>query len=46
MAFTGNYMTTSFKKQLLEGAHDFRSSGGDTFYMALYTNSATLDAST
>ncbi len=27
---------TSFKKQLLEGAHDFRSSG-DTIYMALYT---------
>ena len=46
MAFTGNYMTTSFKKELLEGVHDFRSSGGDTFYMALYTNSATLDAST
>lgn len=46
MAFSGNFMTTSFKKQLLEGAHDFRASGGDTFYMALYTNSATLDAST
>jgi hypothetical protein len=38
-------VTTSFKKQLLEGAHDFRSSG-DTIYMALYTSSATLDAST
>jgi hypothetical protein len=46
MAFTGNYMCTSFKQQLLEGAHDFRATGGDTFYMALYTNSATLDAST
>lgn len=46
MAFTGNFMCTSFKQQLLEGAHDFRSSGGDIFYMALYTNSATLDAST
>lgn len=46
MAFTGNYMTTSFKKELLEGVHDFRASGGDTFYMALYTDSATLDAST
>lgn len=46
MAFSGNYMCTSFKQQLLEGAHDFRASGGDTFYMALYTNSATLDAST
>ena len=46
MAFSGNYMTTSFKKELLEGVHDFRASGGDTFYMALYTDSATLDAST
>ena len=45
MAFTGNYMTTSFKKQLLEAVHDFRTSG-DTFKIALYTSSATLDAST
>ena len=46
MAFTGNFMCTSFKQQLLEGAHDFRSAGGDIFYMALYTNSATLTAAT
>lgn len=45
MAFSGNYMTTSFKQQLLEAVHDFRTSG-DTFYMALYTNAATLNAST
>ena len=38
-------VATSFKKQLLEGAHDFRS-GGDTIKIALYTNSASLDAST
>lgn len=38
-------VTTSFKKQLLEGAHDFRS-GGDTINIALYTSSASLDAST
>ena len=38
-------VATSFKKQLLEGAHDFRSSG-DTIKIALYTNSASLDAST
>jgi hypothetical protein len=38
-------VTTSFKKQLLEGAHDFRSSG-DTIKLALYTSSASLDAST
>ena len=46
MAFTGNYMTTSFKKELLFGVHDFDSSTGDTFKIALYTSSATLDAST
>ena len=46
MAFSGNYMCTSFKKQLLEAVHDFRLTGGDTFKLALYTNSATLDAST
>lgn len=46
MAFSGNFMCTSFKKQILEGAHDFRATGGDVFYMALYTNTATLDATT
>lgn len=46
MAFTGNFMCTSFKKQLLEGVHDFRSSGGDLFYIALYTNSASFTAAT
>ncbi len=39
-------MCTSFKDQLLEGAHDFRSSGGDTFKLALYTSSADLGAAT
>lgn len=46
MAFTGNFMCTSFKQQLLEGAHDFRSSGGDVFYIALYTNTASFTAAT
>jgi hypothetical protein len=41
MAFDGsNYMTTSFKKELMFGAHDFDSSTGDTFKLALYTSSA------
>ena len=41
-------MTTSFKQQLLEGGHNFKTSGagGDTFNIALYTSSASLDAST
>jgi len=48
MAFTGNFMCTSFKDQLLEGVHDFRTSGsgGDTFKLALYDNSASFDAAT
>jgi len=41
MAFDGsNYMATSFKQQLLFGVHDFDSSTGDTFKIALYTSSA------
>mgnify|MGYP003630904683 CR=1 FL=1 len=41
-------MTTSFKQQLLEGGHNFKTSGagGNAFNIALYTSSATLDAST
>lgn len=46
MAFTGNYMCTSFKQQLLEAVHDFRATGGDTFKIALYTSSATMTAAT
>ena len=39
-------MCTSFKDQILEGVHDFRSSGGDTFKIALYSSAATLGATT
>ena len=39
-------MCTSFKKELLEGTHDFKNSGGSTFKLALFTSSATLGAST
>ena len=46
MAFTGNFMCTSFKQQILEGAHDFRATGGDVFYIALYTNTASFTAAT
>lgn len=46
MAFTGNYMCTSFKQELLEGGHNFLASGGDTFKLALYTNSASFTAAT
>ena len=52
MSFTGNFMCTSFKLQLLTGTHAFTttvtrgSTAADTFKIALYTSSATLDAST
>ena len=39
-------MCTSFKKELLEGKHNFLASGGDTFKLALFTSSATLGAGT
>ena len=41
-------MCSSFKQELLEGKHDFQTSGsgGHTFKIALYTSSASLDATT
>ena len=36
----------SFKVELLEGEHDFDSSGGDQFKLALYDSSATLSNTT
>ena len=47
-------MCTSFKKELLEGVHNFKLSGGDTFKLALYaeggggksSTTATLGATT
>ena len=46
MAFTGNYMCTSFKSELMTATHNFTNSTGNTFKLALYTNSASFDAST
>ena len=39
-------IANAFKKQLLEGDHNFKSSGGDKFKLALYTSSATLNSTT
>ena len=39
-------MCTSFKVELLQGVHNFTASTGDTFKIALYTSSASLDATT
>ena len=39
-------MCTSFKKELLEAKHNFLNSGGSTFQIALYTDSASFTAAT
>jgi hypothetical protein len=43
MAFTGNWTTNTFKTGLMNGTFNFTSG---TYYMALYTNTASLDATT
>jgi hypothetical protein len=43
MAFQGNFSCNVFKTGLMNGTFDFTSG---TFYIALYTNDATLNAST
>lgn len=39
-------LCSSFKAEVLLGVHDFRTSGGDTFKLALYTAAADLGATT
>jgi hypothetical protein len=46
MAFTGNFLCTSFKVELLAGTHNFTTGTGDTFKLALYDNSASFTAAT
>jgi len=39
-------VTTSFKVQLAQGLHNFGPTSPNTFYIALFTSSATINAST
>ena len=39
-------VANAFKKQLLEGDHDFTQTTGDKFKLALYVSTATLNSST
>jgi hypothetical protein len=43
MAFTGNYSCNTLRSGLVNGTINFTT---DTFYLALYTNAATLDETT
>ena len=46
MSFTGNFICNSFSPGLMSGGFDFATGTSDVYRAALYTNSATLDAST
>jgi hypothetical protein len=46
MAFTGNFLCTSFKVEILKSVHNFTTGTGDTFKLALYDNSAAFTAAT
>ena len=46
MAFSGNFMCTSFKVELMQAVHNFTTGTGDTFKLALYDNSASFTAAT
>ena len=45
MAITTNAICNSFKKELLQGSHDF-DAGTDTYKLAMYKDNATLGKST
>ena len=46
MAFTGNFMCTSFKSELMTKIHDFTVTTGDSFKIALYDGTAAFTAAT
>jgi len=45
MAFSGNFLCTSFKKELMTATHNF-TAASNVFKLALYTDDATLNAAT
>ena len=45
MAFSGNFLCTSFKVELMKGVHNF-TAASDVFKVALYDNSASFNAAT
>jgi len=46
MAFTGNFMCTSFKVELMTATHDFTNSTGNTFNIAMYDNNSSFTVAT
>jgi hypothetical protein len=46
MPFTGNWTTNTFKTGLLDGVYNFNTGTSQVYKIALYTNAATLNATT
>ena len=46
MAFSGDFMFTSFKVELMRAVHNLTTGTGSTFKLALYDNSASFTAAT
>ena len=46
MAFTGNYIPTSYRVELFKAVHNHSASGGHTFKIALYDNNASFTSAT
>jgi len=46
MSFSGNFMCTSFKVELMRAVHNFTTSTGNTFKLALYDNTPSFTAAT
>ena len=46
MAFSGNFLCTSFKVEILRAVHDFTNGTGNTFKLALYDNTPSFTAAT
>ena len=46
MAFTGDFLCTSYKVELMTGTHDHTLTTGNVFKMALYDNTAAFTAAT
>lgn len=46
MSFSGNYMCTSFKVELMRAVHNFTTGTGNTFKLALYDNTPSFTAAT
>jgi hypothetical protein len=46
LSFTGNWTTNTFKTGILDGTFNFNTGTTDVYKIALYTNAATLDATT